>query len=62
MPREKECYRLNLERLDEIFPGREILKLCEVADFLGVDKRTAKAKYGISSEGISKVKLANILS
>ena len=40
MPREKEGFRDQLVRLDELFPGRETLKLDEVAKLVGLDRRT----------------------
>lgn len=36
MPKEKEDYRLNLERLEARFPGREAITIPEAAAFLGV--------------------------
>lgn len=62
MPREKECYRDYLVRLDEKFPEQEILNMNQVASFLGLDARTVKKRYGVTKEGISKVKLARALS
>lgn len=62
MPREKECFRDYLERLDEKFPDREILSLNECAAFLGVCTKTVKKRYGLDRRGISKVKLARLLS
>ncbi len=62
MAREKECYRDYLERLDEKFPNKEILPQKECAEFLGIDPRTAKKKYGIGRDGISKCRLARLLS
>ena len=36
MPREKESYRDNLERLMDRFPGKEILSLTEVSQYTGM--------------------------
>lgn len=62
MPREKESYRDYVERLDEKFPDKEILTQKDCVTFLGLDKRTVKSRYGISKGGISKLKLARLLS
>lgn len=33
MPREKELFRDNLERLEEKFPGKELFNIKEVSEF-----------------------------
>lgn len=40
MPREKEGFRDQLVRLDELFPDRETLTLDEVSELLGVYRKT----------------------
>lgn len=40
MAREKEGYRENLELLGEAFPGKKMLTVEEVSDYLGCDRRT----------------------
>lgn len=40
MAREKIDFRDNLERLSERFPGKELIPLKEVSEFLGCDART----------------------
>lgn len=62
MPREKQDFRTYLQRLDEKFPDQEILSQKECAVFLGLDPRTVKKQYQISKGGVSKVKLARLLS
>ena len=62
MAREKPLFRDNLERLDQIFPSRELLRKKEVADFLGIDVRTATRRFSFTKNYISKVKLASELS
>ena len=42
MPREKESYRDNLERLMDRFPGKEILSLTEVSQYTGMGYRQLK--------------------
>lgn len=39
MPREKESYRDNLERLMDRFPGKEILSFAEVSQYTGMGYR-----------------------
>lgn len=63
MPREKEGFRDNLERLDQAFPGREIISAADVADFTGLHITTVRKIYPIKPRiGISKVALARALS
>jgi len=62
MPREKELYRDYIERLDEKFPNKEILTQKDCVEFLGIDKKTVKKHYDIGRGGISKLKLARLLS
>ncbi|MBC8586084.1 hypothetical protein [Youxingia wuxianensis] len=65
MPREKEAYRDNLERLCEAFPDKEALTYIEIARFLGKSPTTIRRafrdiyKQGI---GITKATLARKLS
>lgn len=40
MPREKEGFREQLARLDELFPGKEILSMNEVCKMLRADRHT----------------------
>lgn len=42
MPREKESYRDNLERIIAAFPNKEMLTATEVANFWGKDVRTVR--------------------
>ena len=62
MPREKEGFRDNLERLNEKFPDKELLSRCDVADFLGIHRTTVARWFNFSVHGyISKVTLARAL-
>ena len=66
MPREKESYRDNLERLMDRFPGKEILSLTEVSQYTGMGyrqlmssdiplKRTSKrGNYFISAASLAR--------
>lgn len=40
MPREKEGFRDQLERLSERYPGREAIGIEEAAEIVGLDRRT----------------------
>lgn len=65
MAREKELLREHLQRLDEKFPGKEMLSQKEMAEFLNCDPKTIRKRYGklfTPGLGISKVKVANLIS
>lgn len=70
MAREKEAYRDNLARLDEFFPGKEILTPNDVVAFTGVCRPTVMKLFDFNSKlvgkrkdhFISKAKLARELS
>lgn len=63
MPREKEAYRDNLERIIEAFPGKEVLLVSEVARWLGKDPRTVKKLFPFKDGfGITIATLARCLS
>lgn len=48
MPREKESYRDNLERIKEKYPHKEMLTTQEVANFMGLDRRTVKKMFSFN--------------
>ena len=63
MPREKPSYRDNLERLDNIFPSREMLTVTDVSNFTGVCRRVAKKMFSFNQNNyISKATLAREMS
>ncbi len=63
MPREKEAYRDNLERIIEAFPGKEILSVTEVSRWMKKDPRTVKRVFPFKDGlGISIATLARCLS
>ena len=70
MAREKEAYRDNLERLDKMFPGREMLSSADVAKFTGQARVTVVKLYSFKNKRnkcntthrISKAVLARELS
>lgn len=51
MAREKEGFRLNLERINEAFPGKELLIATEIARFEGRDVRTVRKRYKFNQFG-----------
>ena len=67
MPREKECFRDNLARLDEKFPDKETLSMTEAAAYIGISKTTLwrhSERYRIDpvTKRVSKAQLARALS
>lgn len=45
MAREKELFREQLERIDRVFPGRELVTYKEAAELLGVSTKTIQRKF-----------------
>ena len=63
MPREKESYRDNLERIKEKYPDKEMLRICEVSEFLGIHRRTIKKMFDFNDRNyISVASLARQMS
>lgn len=62
MPREKPDYRELLARLDDTFPGRELLTREEVASFLGVNPRTVKRRYDFPAGRVTKTLVARAVA
>jgi len=62
MPLEKPSYRDNLERIKEKYPGKEYLRMIDVAKFCGIDWRTAKKRFEFKDNCISVAKLAREMS
>lgn len=62
MPREKPDYRELLARLDDTFPGRELLTREEVASFLGVNPRTVKRRYDFPAGRVTKTLVARMVA
>lgn len=64
MSREKEDYRANMERLNELFPDHEMLSIKEAAQVMGFrEPRTVKKYVPFSgpSRTVSKASLARIM-
>ena len=62
MPREKQGYRANIERLDLLFPDREILRVVDVMRLTGWSRDTVKRHYRFAGHTISKADLARQMS
>ena len=66
MPKEKELFRVNLDRLDRRFPDKEVLKYADIADYLGRTTRFVQEHYhqhyNKDLAGISKTVVARMLS
>jgi len=55
-------YRLVLEDLLAYTNGKRLLTARLVAEYLGINIKTARKRYGIGSNGIHAVELARALS
>lgn len=62
MPREKEDYRANLERLNELYPDHEMLTIPETMKVMGYrSKDTVKKHIPFTNRRVSKATLARIM-
>ena len=62
MPREKEDYRANLERLNELYPDHEMLTVAETMQIMGFRSiNTAKKYVPFTNRRVSKATLARIM-
>lgn len=62
MPREHEDYRNNIERLNILYPEKEMLNETEAMKVMGFRSRdTAKRHLPFSNHRISKATLARIM-
>lgn len=62
MPREKADYRDLLERLDEAFPGKELLTKQEIAGWMGISPQTVTRRYKWPRGRITKTAVARAVS
>ena len=63
MPKEHPQYRDWMERLNEQFPGRELIRKSEVAAWLGVSLPTLRNRYDLPpGQLVSKVAIARAVS
>lgn len=62
MPREKTDYRANLERLNEIFPEKEMLSIADAKRIMGYSTIDTVKKYvPFTNRRVSKATLARIM-
>ena len=62
MPREHPDYRLNLERLNELYPDHEMLSFDEVHKIMGYKSKDSTRKYvPFIHQRCSKATLARIM-
>lgn len=62
MAREHPDFRETLARLDDTFPGRELLTREEIAAFLGVNPRTVKRRYDFPAGRVTKTAIARAVA
>ena len=62
MQAEREALQINLERLNEFFPDRDLLSVTDVVRFTGRDRRTVVKFFNFRNNFISKVEVARTLS
>ncbi|MDD6633887.1 MAG: hypothetical protein PUE69_00770 [Ruminococcus sp.] len=64
MPREKELFRVNLDRLDKAFPNSELLSYKQIEAYLGISHSTAFRRFGKLRKrgGFSKCEIARELA
>lgn len=62
MAREKEDYRANIERLNELYPDHEMLTIAETMQVMGYRSiNTAKKHIPFTQRRVSKAALARIM-
>lgn len=62
MPREKEDFRANLERLNELYPDHEMLTIVETMKVMGYSSKNTVKKYvPFTNSRVSKATLARIM-
>lgn len=62
MPKEKQSYRDNLERIIAFYPGKEMLNISEVSRFLGLSRYAVKRRFKFNQNYISIAALASQMS
>ena len=58
----EEVFEKNMERLNEFFPGHELLNISDVARFTGRTNEAVKKFFNFKGNYISKVEVARTLS
>lgn len=51
MAREKDGFRVNLERINEVFPDRELLSVSDISRFEGTARDTVRKRYTFNRFG-----------
>lgn len=62
MSRELTDYRRNLERLNELFPEKEMLSMADAARVWGCHRANIKKHVPFTDRRVSKATLARIMS
>lgn len=62
MPKDREGFKDNMERLNEVFPTHDLLSIKDVTQFTGRSRDVVKRLFTFKSGYISKVELARALS
>lgn len=62
MPRELETYRPQLQRMDELFPGTEMLTVSDLMKLTGKRYNTTRKYFPFDGPYISKVNVAHRLA
>jgi len=62
MPIEPPTFRLNLEHLNALFPGRETLTKQDIENCTGLSRKTVLKEFPFKGRYISKVNFAWLLS
>lgn len=62
MSREKENFRIQLERIDKAFPDKEILNRKDVSKFTGICYSEVGKHFTLNKGKITKVQLAREMS
>jgi hypothetical protein len=62
MQAERETLQINLERLNEFFPNKELLSISDVARFTGRTSEAVKKFFNFKGNYISKAEVARTLS
>lgn len=63
MPREKAGYRDQMERLNELFPDRELLTCKDLMEYTGLSRNTVKKhfRFPVGGQYIAKTELARMV-
>ena len=62
MPKDREGFRDQMARLNEVFTDRDLLSVADVSRFTGRSREVVKKLFAFREGYISKVELARALS